>query len=53
VFKQVNFRIRKEGGEREKKEKEEKFSFKERFHQQENLKKRIKKPQQSLVERHR
>jgi hypothetical protein len=50
VFKQVNFRIRKEGGKRRKKRKRRKFSFKERFYQQENWRKRIKKPQQSSVE---
>jgi hypothetical protein len=48
--KQVNFRIRKERKKYKKKEKEEKFLFKERFHQQENWKKRIRKPQQSSVE---
>jgi hypothetical protein len=47
AFKQVNVRI-KEKIQKEKKRR--KFSVKERFHQQENWMKKIKKPQQSPME---
>jgi hypothetical protein len=47
AFKQVNVRI-KEKVQKEKGKK--KVLFKERFHQQENWMKRIKKPQQSPME---
>jgi hypothetical protein len=50
AFKQVNFRIRKEKSIKRKEKEESFFSFKERFHQQENWRKRIKKPQQSSAE---
>jgi len=48
AFKQVNVRIKEKSIKKEKKRR--KFSFKERFHQQENWMKRIKKPQQSPME---